>query len=151
LDEHLEVDRAYPSNSSSKHSKNLDFVASNEADQDKNTKSKIKNFSSASIYDTILDDLMNTLLSSVLKAVSFLHVLVGRRQSRIRILIFRNYLLMTYARFFLGIYKIKLARAYVEEHFDEEGDYIIELNDNTDDILRCTIQSRHSNSTKYKC
>ncbi len=58
---------------------------------------------------------------------------------------------MTYARFFLGIQKIKLARAYVEEHFDEEGDYIIELNDNTDDILRCTIQSRHSNSTKYKC
>lgn len=51
---------------------------------------------------------------------------------------------------FLGTYKIKLARTYVEEHLDREGDYIVELDDNTDDILRCTIQSRHSNSIKYK-
>ena len=52
---------------------------------------------------------------------------------------------------FLSTYKIKLAPAYVEEHLNQEGDYIIELNDNSSNILRCTIQSRHSNSAKYKC
>jgi hypothetical protein len=51
---------------------------------------------------------------------------------------------------FLGTYKIKLARTYVEEHLNQEGDYIIELDDNRDDILRCTIQSRHSNAIMYK-
>ncbi|CAF3712090.1 unnamed protein product, partial [Rotaria socialis] len=51
---------------------------------------------------------------------------------------------------FLGTYKIKLARTYVEEHLDQEGDYTVELDANTDNILRCTIQSRHSNAVKYK-
>ena len=51
---------------------------------------------------------------------------------------------------FLGTYKIKLARGYVEEHFDQDGDFIVELDGNYDDILRCTIRSRHSNATKYK-
>jgi hypothetical protein len=51
---------------------------------------------------------------------------------------------------FFGTYKIKQARTYVEEHLDPDGDYIIELGDDNDDILRCTIQSRHSNATKYK-
>ncbi|CAM4834786.1 unnamed protein product [Rotaria magnacalcarata] len=45
---------------------------------------------------------------------------------------------------------IKLARTYVEEHLDQEGDYTVELDANTDNILRCTIQSRHSNAVKYK-
>lgn len=51
---------------------------------------------------------------------------------------------------FLGTYKIKLARGYVEEHCDQDGDFIVELDGNYDDILRCTIRSRHSNATKYK-
>ncbi|CAF2141157.1 unnamed protein product [Rotaria magnacalcarata] len=51
---------------------------------------------------------------------------------------------------FLGTYKIKLARTYVEEHLDQEGDYTVELDANTDNILRCTIQSRHSSAVKYK-
>lgn len=51
---------------------------------------------------------------------------------------------------FLGVYKLKLASAYVEEHLDDDGNYLIELDTNHDDILRCTIQSRHSNATKYK-
>ncbi|CAF1685086.1 unnamed protein product [Rotaria magnacalcarata] len=46
--------------------------------------------------------------------------------------------------------KIKLARTYVEEHLDQEGDYTVELDANTDNILRCPIQSRHSNAVKYK-
>jgi hypothetical protein len=52
---------------------------------------------------------------------------------------------------FLSTYKIKLARTYVEGHLNQEGDYTVELDDNSNNILRCTIQSRHSNSTKYKC
>ena len=51
---------------------------------------------------------------------------------------------------FFGSNKIKLAKSYVEEHQNPDGDYIIHLGDDGDNILRCTIQSRHSNSTKYK-
>ncbi|CAF0902297.1 unnamed protein product [Adineta steineri] len=51
---------------------------------------------------------------------------------------------------FFSSYKIKQAPAYVEEHFDEDSDYLIEIEDEKDLILRCTIQSRHSNSVKYK-
>ncbi|CAF3709271.1 unnamed protein product [Rotaria socialis] len=51
---------------------------------------------------------------------------------------------------FLSSYKIKLAPAYVEEHLDKDGDYIIGIGDDNDFILRCTIQSRHSNAVKYK-
>ena len=52
--------------------------------------------------------------------------------------------------FFFGSYKIKLAKSYVEEHQNPDGDYIIQLGDDDDNILRCTIQSRHSNLTKHK-
>jgi hypothetical protein len=51
---------------------------------------------------------------------------------------------------FFGSYQIKQARTYVEEHLDPDGDYTIELGDTDEDILRCTIQSRHSNAAKYK-
>ncbi|CAF1537195.1 unnamed protein product, partial [Rotaria sordida] len=47
-------------------------------------------------------------------------------------------------------YNIKQAPAYVEEHLDEDGDYIIDVGDDNDLILRCTIQSRHSNAVKHK-
>ena len=51
---------------------------------------------------------------------------------------------------FLGTYKIKQAPIYVEEHLNQDGDCMIEIGDENDFILRCSIQSRHSNATKYK-
>ena len=44
---------------------------------------------------------------------------------------------------FFGSYKIKLAKSYVEEHQNPDGDYIIQLGGNDDNILRCNRQSRH--------
>ena len=51
---------------------------------------------------------------------------------------------------FFGSYKIKLAKSYVEEHQNPDGDYIIQPGDNDDNILRCNMQSRHLNVTKHK-
>ena len=51
---------------------------------------------------------------------------------------------------FFGTYKIKIAKSYVEEHQEPDGDYMIEFGDTNDNILRCRIQSRHSNATKHK-
>ena len=51
---------------------------------------------------------------------------------------------------FFGTYKIKIAKSYFEEHQEPDGDYMIELGDTDDNILRCRIQSRHSNATKHK-
>ena len=53
-------------------------------------------------------------------------------------------------RLFFGTYQIKQSAAYVEEHLDSSGDYVIELEGSDDDILRCTLQSRHSNAIRYK-
>ena len=52
---------------------------------------------------------------------------------------------------FVGTHKLKQAQPDTEEHINQQGNYIIELESNNDDILRCTIQSRHPNGTKYKC
>ena len=49
-----------------------------------------------------------------------------------------------------GTHKIKQSKTYVEEHLDSNGNYIIELEESDDDILRCTIRSQHSNVVKYK-
>ena len=51
---------------------------------------------------------------------------------------------------FFGTYKIKIAKLCVEEHQESDDDHTIELGDTDDNILRCRIQSRHSNATKYK-
>ena len=51
---------------------------------------------------------------------------------------------------FLTTYKLKQAQMYTEEHLDREGDYLIELEGNDDGLLRCSIQSRHSNRIKYR-
>ncbi|CAF1555268.1 unnamed protein product, partial [Adineta ricciae] len=51
---------------------------------------------------------------------------------------------------FFGTYQIKTGRYYVEEHFDKNGDYIIEVDSSNDNIVRVNIQSRHSNSKLYK-
>lgn len=49
----------------------------------------------------------------------------------------------------VGVYQLKLARSYTCEHLDEDGDYIIMLNDEIQDILRVKIQSRHTSSKLY--
>ena len=51
---------------------------------------------------------------------------------------------------FFGTYQIKQARAYVEEHFDMDSDFIVEVDNSIDDIVRCSIHSRHPNAHKYK-
>ena len=50
---------------------------------------------------------------------------------------------------FFGTYRIKQARTYVEEHFDMDSDIIVEVDNSIDDIVRCSIQSRHSNAHNY--
>ena len=51
---------------------------------------------------------------------------------------------------FFGTYQIKQARTYVEEHFNMDSDFIVEVDNSIADIVRCSIQSRHSNAHKYK-
>ena len=53
-------------------------------------------------------------------------------------------------RLLFGTYQIKQSKSYVEEHLDSNGNYTIELEGSDDNILRCTIRSRHSNVVKYK-
>ena len=51
---------------------------------------------------------------------------------------------------FFGTYQIKTGRCYVEEHMNNDGDYIIEVDNSNDNIVRACIQSRHSNTSIYK-
>jgi len=51
---------------------------------------------------------------------------------------------------FFRTYQIKQARSYVEEHLDADGDFIVEISNSIDDIVRCSIQSGHSNANIYK-
>ena len=41
-----------------------------------------------------------------------------------------------------GTYQIKQAQTYVEEHFDTDGDFIMEIDNSVDGIIRCSIQNR---------
>lgn len=50
---------------------------------------------------------------------------------------------------FFGTYQIKQSRTYAEEHLDEDGNYIIEVAPEEGEIIRCRVQSRHSNATRY--
>ena len=50
---------------------------------------------------------------------------------------------------FFGSYQIKQCQSYAEEHLDVNGDFAIQISKDTDDIIRCAIKSRHSNSTRY--
>ena len=43
---------------------------------------------------------------------------------------------------FLGTYKIKIGKSYVEEHQEPDAAYIIELGDSEGNILRRRFQSR---------
>ncbi|CAF4073830.1 unnamed protein product [Rotaria sp. Silwood2] len=51
---------------------------------------------------------------------------------------------------FFETYQIKIGRSYVEEHINSDGDYIIEVNNYNDNIVRASIHSRHSNASAYK-
>ncbi|CAF1636692.1 unnamed protein product [Adineta ricciae] len=46
--------------------------------------------------------------------------------------------------------KIELARPYAEEHLGDDENYFLQIGEGDEDILRCIIQSRHSNATRYK-
>eukprot|EP00732_Lithocolla_globosa_P004148 Lithocolla_globosa_v1_NODE_3667_length_1610_cov_8.323473.p1 type:complete len:283 gc:universal NODE_3667_length_1610_cov_8.323473:877-29(-) len=50
---------------------------------------------------------------------------------------------------FFGVYQIKQARSYTNEHYNEKGAYEIQFHKEAKDMLRVRMQSRHKNSTKY--
>ncbi|XP_033725099.1 uncharacterized protein LOC117315068 [Pecten maximus] len=49
----------------------------------------------------------------------------------------------------LGVYQLKLARSYTQEHLDDNGDYIIMIDDSVSNIVRVQIQSRHTSAKRY--
>lgn len=49
-----------------------------------------------------------------------------------------------------GPYQIRKARDYAAEHINENGDFSFHVSKLEDGILRCRVQSRHVNATKYK-
>lgn len=51
----------------------------------------------------------------------------------------------------VGVYQIKLAKSYVQEHIDESGGYDILVNSDIEGMLCVKIQSRHISSKKYAC
>jgi len=48
-----------------------------------------------------------------------------------------------------GVYQLKLAHSYTQEHLSEDGDYIIMVNGYVSNLVRVQIQSRHTSSKKY--
>ena len=50
----------------------------------------------------------------------------------------------------LGVYQIKLAKLYTQEHLDEEWSYQMYFNQDEPSLLCAKIQSRHTSSKQYK-
>ena len=50
---------------------------------------------------------------------------------------------------FFGIYQIKQSKTYTEEHLYENGNYVIQVASENNEVLRCFIHSRHSNATRH--
>ena len=50
---------------------------------------------------------------------------------------------------FFGTYQIKQSQTYTEERLDMNGNFVIQISKETDEIIRGTVQSRHTNSTRY--
>ena len=50
---------------------------------------------------------------------------------------------------FFGSYQIKQSQTYAEEYLDVNGDFAIQVSKETDEIIRCAIRSRRSNSIRY--
>ena len=51
----------------------------------------------------------------------------------------------------LGVYQVKLAKSYAQEHFNEDGTYEILIDTEDDGLLAAKIQSRHTSAKKYMC
>ena len=49
----------------------------------------------------------------------------------------------------MGVYQLKLAKCYTKEHLSDDGEYLIKINSDIEDILRVQIQSRHTSARKY--
>ncbi len=49
-----------------------------------------------------------------------------------------------------GPYQIRKARDYAAEHINQNGDFSFQVSKLEEGILRCQVQSRHKNATKYK-
>jgi hypothetical protein len=50
---------------------------------------------------------------------------------------------------FFGTYQIKQNKTDTEDHFDDNGNYVIQVAREDAEVLRCRIQSRHLNATRY--
>jgi len=48
-----------------------------------------------------------------------------------------------------GIYHLKLARSYTQEHIDDNSDYTIMIDDSVPNIVRVKMQSRHTSAKRY--
>ena len=48
-----------------------------------------------------------------------------------------------------GSYQLKMASGYIQEHLTEDGDFEVLVHQNSQNILRGKIQSRHKSQTKY--
>lgn len=51
--------------------------------------------------------------------------------------------------FTFGLYQLKQAASYTREHMDDEGEYIIDIHHDADNIVRVRIHSRHISSKNY--
>jgi hypothetical protein len=49
----------------------------------------------------------------------------------------------------LGVYQLKQARSYTQEHFSQDGSYELLLHKQCEGVLRVKIQSRHTQSKSY--
>lgn len=49
----------------------------------------------------------------------------------------------------IGVYQLKMAKHYTQEHMSEDGCFNIILNEDVQGILRAQVQSRHTSSRKY--
>ena len=50
----------------------------------------------------------------------------------------------------LGVYQLKLAKSYTQEHLDDDGSYEILINSDINGTLHARLQSRHTSSLKYQ-
>ena len=51
----------------------------------------------------------------------------------------------------LGVYQVKLAKSYTQEHLDADGGYDILVSSDIEGVICAKIQSRHTSSKQYKC
>ena len=49
----------------------------------------------------------------------------------------------------MGIYQLKQAKSYTDEHFDEKGSYEIMEHKEDDGVLKAQIRSRHTSNKTY--